>query len=117
MPKKKQNEHGTNKQENTYIGTDCSTLQEKQRLSKTHQRSAMWREQTKRELKVHRAPYAHHRRQFVQGKGTGSLLTTWRLTTLILGASCIILVTKYFLEEKSNAQRPPFLLLYVLRMM
>ncbi|XP_037059357.1 killer cell lectin-like receptor subfamily I member 2 [Peromyscus leucopus] len=95
MPKKKQSEHGINKQETTYIGTDSSTLQEKQRLSKTLQISAMWREQqTKQELKVHRAPYPQHRRGSFQGHRTDPLLTTWRMLTFILGTSCIILVTK-----------------------
>ncbi|XP_036036429.1 killer cell lectin-like receptor subfamily I member 2 [Onychomys torridus] len=95
MTKKNQSEHGTNKQETTYIGTDSSTLQEKQRLTKTLQISAMWREeQTKQELNVHRAPHSQHRTGVEVGKGLDPLLTTWRMLTFILGTSCIILVTK-----------------------
>ncbi|XP_076796775.1 killer cell lectin-like receptor subfamily I member 2 isoform X1 [Arvicanthis niloticus] len=95
MHKKKQNERGTNKQEIINIGTQSFTFQEKQRPLKTNQRSTVWREeQKKQELKVHRALHPQLRTGFDAGKGTDPWLATWQMITVILGASCIILVTK-----------------------
>eukprot|EP00073_Rattus_norvegicus_P036140 XP_008761549.1 PREDICTED: killer cell lectin-like receptor family I member 2 isoform X1 [Rattus norvegicus] len=95
MPRKKQNERGTNKQEIINIETKSSTFQEKQRQSKTDQISTVWRkEQKKQELKVHTELHPQHRTGFNEDKGTDPWLTTWRIITVILGTSCIILVTK-----------------------
>ncbi|XP_021047324.1 killer cell lectin-like receptor subfamily I member 2 [Mus pahari] len=95
MHKKKQNEHGTSKQEIINIGTESSIFQEKQRPAKTDQRSTMWREeQKKQELKVHRTLHPQLRTGIDVGKGTDPWLTTWRMITVILATSCIILVTK-----------------------
>lgn len=95
MPRKKQNERGTNKQEIINIETKSSTFQEEQRPSKTDQISTVWRkEQKKQELKVHTELQPQHRTGFNEDKGTDPWLTTWRMITVILGTSCIILVTK-----------------------
>ncbi|XP_028617143.1 killer cell lectin-like receptor subfamily I member 2 isoform X2 [Grammomys surdaster] len=92
MHKKRQNEPGTIKQEIINIGTESFTFQEKQRPLKTDQRSTVWKEeQKKQELKVLRAQL---RTGFNTDKGTDPWLTTWQMITVILGISCIILVTK-----------------------
>lgn len=75
MPRKKQNERGTNKQEIINIETKSSTFQEKQRQSKTDQISTVWRkEQKKQELKVHTELHPQHRTGFNEDKGTGILM-------------------------------------------
>lgn len=74
MHKKKQIEQGMNKQEIINIGTKSTTFQEKQRPSKTDQRSTVWREeQKKKELKTHRALHLPLRTGFNAGKGTGTV--------------------------------------------
>ncbi|XP_021019855.1 killer cell lectin-like receptor subfamily I member 2 [Mus caroli] len=95
MHKKEQNKHGTKKQEIINIGTESPTFQEKQRPSKTEQRSTVWREeQKKKELKVHRVFHPQPRTGFDVGKGTDPWLTTWRMITVILATLYIILLTK-----------------------
>lgn len=95
MHKKKHIKHGTNKQEIINIGTKSPTFQEKQRPSKTDQRSTVWREeQKKQELKVHRIFHPQPRTGFDVGKGIDPWLTTWQMITVILATLCIILVTK-----------------------
>jgi hypothetical protein len=75
MHKKKHIKHGTNKQEIINIGTKSPTFQEKQRPSKTDQRSTVWREeQKKQELKVHRIFHPQPRTGFDVGKGIGMII-------------------------------------------
>ncbi|XP_052030990.1 killer cell lectin-like receptor subfamily I member 2 [Apodemus sylvaticus] len=95
MHKKKQIEQGMNKQEIINIGTKSTTFQEKQRPSKTDQRSTVWREeQKKKELKTHRALHLPLRTGFNAGKGTDPWWKTWRMITVILTISFFILLIK-----------------------
>ncbi|GAB1291347.1 Killer cell lectin-like receptor H1 [Apodemus speciosus] len=78
---------------------------------KQHQRSTVWREeQKKQELKTHRSLHPQLRTGFSVGKGTDPSLKTWRMITLILAISFIILVIKVgFLIPSS--ERSAFLIL------